>query len=80
MTQKNDKDKNIECECNLPPKHWFKHHHDGGMGAIYCMGIIGVAVYNVQQVSGFWPDVLAIIKAFFWPAYLLYKVFSNLQM
>jgi hypothetical protein len=50
------------------------------MGAFYCLGIIGVAVYNVQQVSGFWPDVLAVIKAFFWPAYLLYEVFTLFKM
>lgn len=71
-------EKKTEC-CD--PKKW-RHHGNGGMngGGIYCIGMIGVAVYYIQQVSGFWPVVVAILKAIVWPAFLLYKVFSMLHM
>ena len=64
-------------------KHWHHPHHGkGGMngGGIYCIGMIGVAVYYIQQVHGFWPVIVAILKAIVWPAFLLYKVFSMLHM
>lgn len=70
--------KTEKMECR-PPKKW----HGGGGGAFGFFGFlafIGVAVYNVQQVSGFWPIVLAILKAIVWPAFLLHKVFSMLHM
>lgn len=70
-------------EC-YPPEKWHgkKWHRRGGgtMGWIYFLGIVGTAVHYVQQVSGFWPIVLAILKAIVWPAFLLYKVFSLLGM
>ena len=70
--------KTEKMECR-PPKKW----HRGGGGAFGFFGFvafIGVAVYNVQQVSGFWPTVLAILKAIVWPAFLLHKVFTMLHM
>lgn len=71
-------EKNNEC---CPPKNWHHHHNHGAAGGgIYCLGIIGVAVYYIQQVSGFWPTIVAILKAIVWPAFLLYKVFTLLHM
>jgi hypothetical protein len=61
-------------------KKWHHHHDRGTGGWIYCLGVIGVAVYYIQQVNGFWPIVLAILKAIVWPAFLLYKVFTMLHM
>lgn len=81
MSQEKENSKKSNDCCS--PKDWHKHHHHhdgGGMGAIYFLGMIGVAVYNVQQVAGFWPGVLGVIKAFIWPAFLLYKVFQMLHM
>lgn len=70
--------KNDGCK---PQKKWHHHGHGGGMGgAIYFFGLIGVAVYYVQQVHGFWPIVLAILKAIVWPAFLLYHVFAALGL
>lgn len=51
-----------------------------GGGAIYGLGIIGTAVYYIQHASSFWIGVIGIIKAVFWPAVLLYKVFELLKM
>lgn len=72
-------EKNKEC---YDKKKWHHHGGHGGMGGggIYCIGAIGVAVYYIQQVTGFWPIVLAMLKALVWPAFLLYKVFTLLHM
>jgi hypothetical protein len=76
--QAKTEDKKEKC---CPPKNWHHHDHGGGAGgAIYFFGLIGVSVYYIQQVSGFWPIVLAILKAIVWPAFLLYKVFTMLHM
>ena len=78
------KNKDWQYECN--DKEWkykkWRHGRRGGenWGAIYCLGMIGVAVYYVQQVHGFWPVILAVLKAFVWPAFLLYHVFQMLHM
>ena len=83
MTEETDpkKTKKEWQEC-CPPKHWHHRGQNGGMngGGIYCIGMIGVAVYYIQQVDGFWPVVLAILKAIVWPAFLLFKVFTMLHM
>lgn len=77
--EKKEKEKEMGC---CEPKHRKHHGGRGGenWGAVYCLGMIGVAVYYVQQVSGFWLVVVAILKAMVWPAFLLYKVFSILHM
>lgn len=60
-------------------KGW-KHGHSAGLGGVYFLSLVGAAVYYVQQTSGFWPGVLGILKAIVWPAMLIYKVFTFLQM
>ncbi len=58
-----------------------KWHSDCGMGGgFYFLAMIGAAVYFVQQASGFWPTIVAILKAIVWPAFLAYEVFSQLAM
>lgn len=49
-------------------------HHKGGAGGIYCLGFLGALVYYLQTSTGFWPSVLAILKAFVWPAFLVYHL------
>jgi len=41
-------------------------------GAVYFFGLIGALVYYLQQASGFWPVILAILKALVWPAFLVH--------
>lgn len=48
----------------------------GGSGALYGLGVIGAAVYYVQISTGFWAGALGILKAFFWPAFVVYKAFQ----
>ena len=45
-----------------------------GSGSIYGLGFIGAAIYYLQQSTGFWSGVIAILKALVWPAFLIYKL------
>lgn len=67
--------KKMEC-CH--PRKWHGGH--GAGGAVFFFAFIGVAVYNIQQVHGFWLIVLAILKAIVWPAFLMHQVFTMLHM
>lgn len=49
-------------------------------GAIYGIGILGAAVYYVVHATSFWMGALGIVKAIFWPGFVLYKVFELLKM
>jgi hypothetical protein len=47
-------------------------------GAVYCLGIIGAAVYYISTATGFWMGALGLLKAFIWPVFLVYEVLKNL--
>lgn len=49
-------------------------------GAIYGLGMIGAAVYFIQNSNGFWMGVLGVLKAIVWPAMVLYKVLELMKM
>jgi len=48
--------------------------------SFYLMGVVGAVVYYIQGVSTFWGSVAGVIKAFFWPAVLVYKLFLYLKV
>lgn len=52
----------------------------GMMGGVYGLAFIGAVVYFVQQADGFWMGVLGVLKAIVWPAILIYKAFSMLNL
>jgi hypothetical protein len=47
-------------------------------GAIYFFGMIGAAVYYIGTSEGFWDGVLGLLKAFVWPAFLVYEALGAL--
>lgn len=47
---------------------------------IYGVGVIGAAFYFLQGVSGFVPVVVGIFKAFFWPAFVVFKILGMLSV
>lgn len=47
-------------------------------GAIYGLGFIGAVVFFIMQASGFWMGVLGVLKAFVWPAFLVFEAFKAL--
>ena len=48
--------------------------------AVYGLGFIGAAVYYIQMATTFWTGVIGLIKAVFWPAFLVYEVLRHLEM
>jgi hypothetical protein len=47
----------------------------GGNGFVWFLGFIGALVYYLHVHSGtFWLVILAILKAFVWPAFLVYHL------
>ncbi len=45
-----------------------------GGNAVYCLGVVGSAVYFLQNSDTFWIGVLGLLKAFVWPAYVVYRL------
>lgn len=48
-------------------------------GMVYCLGLIGAAVFYIQQASGFGEVLVALVKAIVWPAYFVWEFFSHLN-
>lgn len=53
-------------------------HNSGGGDAVYGLGLIGAAVFYIQQASGFWGVIVAILKALVWPAFVVYDLLKFL--
>lgn len=52
----------------------------GGTGGLWLLGFIGALVYYLHVHSGtFWLVVVAVFKAIFWPAYLVYSVLLHVH-
>jgi hypothetical protein len=49
-----------------------------GGGAIYGLGIFGAWVFFWQQADSAGEYVLAVFQGLFWPAFMVYEVFSAL--
>ncbi len=45
---------------------------------IYGLGIIGALIYFISHATSFWMGVLGILKAFVWPALLVYEFLKHL--
>ncbi|MAG20126.1 hypothetical protein CL618_01705 [archaeon] len=47
-------------------------------GGFYCLGVLGAAIYYISTATGFWNGVLGILKAFVWPAFLVFELLKFL--
>jgi hypothetical protein len=55
--------------------------NSGGMlGGVYFVTVVGAAIYFLQNAASFWGGALAILKAFVWPAFVVYKVLELLNL
>jgi hypothetical protein len=53
----------------------------GGNGFVWFLGFIGALVYYLHIHSGtFWLVILAILKAFVWPVFLVYHLLLFLRV
>jgi hypothetical protein len=57
---------------------WDQRRGGGGGSASYGLGLIGALVYYIQAADTFWGGVLGILKAFVWPAFLVYDALKAL--
>ncbi|SFM71467.1 hypothetical protein SAMN05428949_0537 [Chitinophaga sp. YR627] len=48
-------------------------------GAIYGLGFIGAAIFYISHAVSFWPGVIGLLKAFVWPAFLVYEALKALS-
>jgi hypothetical protein len=45
---------------------------------VYCLGIIGAAIYYIGVSDSFWVGVLGFLKAIIWPVFLVYELLKFL--
>lgn len=66
----------------------FKHdssvkimnNNGGPVGFVFFAAFMGAAIYFVQNSVGFWGFVLAVLKAFVWPGFVVYHVLQVFKM
>jgi len=51
-----------------------------GAGAVYGLGIFGAIIYYIQTATGFFDGLIGVIKAFFWPGFMVYELMQFLRM
>jgi hypothetical protein len=57
---------------------WNVNNYQHSSNAVYFFGMIGAAVYYVQQAEGFWRVVLGLLKAIVWPAFVVHDLLQYL--
>jgi len=58
-----------------------KTMHRGGPPALmFLLTYTGALIYFVDRADGFWEIVLSFLQAAVWPAYLINKIFTILQI
>lgn len=67
----------VVCCCEGSDKKTAKVGGAGG-GAVYGLGLIGAAVYYIQESTGFGEFVVACLKALVWPAFVVYDLLKHL--
>lgn len=58
----------------------MKKAYRGGGSAVYGLGFIGALIYYIQTATSIGMGIVGFFKAIFWPAFLIYKVFTMLQI
>lgn len=77
--EKKVEEKIEEVCCKVHHKH--NHNYSGGHGdAIYGLSVIGALFYFLQNAGNFQEVLMGIGKAVFWPAILMFKLLTYLQM
>jgi len=79
-------DEELEKKIEEKAESWSKnckiknHGSHAGAGAVYGLGLIGAAIYYIQNAPTFWDGVVGLLKALVWPAYLVYKLLESFNM
>ncbi|MFZ2152547.1 MAG: hypothetical protein WAV41_00620 [Microgenomates group bacterium] len=67
-------------DCCSTSQHFHKHHSSGASNTIYALGVIGALFYFLQHATTFSLVMIGIGKSIFWPAILMFKLLTFLQM
>lgn len=59
-------------------RHW--HGDNNQPGAIYGLGVVGALFYFLQNATTLGLVLIGILKAIFWPAFLLFRILTDLRM
>jgi hypothetical protein len=60
---------------------WKNHMHSHGCGgAIYVLGFLGALYYYWTTSASVWAGFIGLLKAIFWPAFLVYGLFKFLGL
>lgn len=57
-----------------------RNNYNHGGNAVYGLGMIGAAVYYIKASSAFGTLVLGLLKAIFWPAFVVYHLLAFLKI
>lgn len=69
------------CEDKFRYKYIHKHwHKSSGNGAVYGLGFVGALIYFLGNATSFSEGLLGILKAIVWPAMLVYRLFTLLNL
>ena len=63
-----------DVETTSHPKKMSGTRGNDGGGFIWCLGVVGAAVYYIQQADTFGQGALGLLKALVWPAIVVYKL------
>jgi hypothetical protein len=58
-------------------RHW-RGRRGGGGNLVWFLGFVGALIFYIQQSDGFWSGVLGVLKAFVWPAFVVYDLLKFL--
>ena len=78
------KEKETQTEKHECCQDVFKRgkHHDhcncNQSSALYGLGVIGALFYFLQNAATFTAVIIGIFKAIFWPAFIIFRVLTDL--
>jgi hypothetical protein len=75
-----NKTKEVQKEKNICCSTKSKYHCGNNSSAIYGLGIFGALFYFLQGAVTFTAVIVGIFKSVFWPAFLLFKVLTLLNL
>ena len=85
--EQNSTDENVNQAKNISDEAYWKEKCKEGKrnqtnnasgSVIYFLGAIGAAIYFISNAIGFWAGVLGFMKAFIWPAIIVYEVLNKM--
>ena len=65
-----------KADCKEKKKYNRKGHAPAG--AVYCLGLIGAAIFYISIAPTFWVGVLGFLKAIVWPVFLVLEALKFL--